>query len=232
MVSRPLIVRYAVRQESGTTVWHPDQFKTILPVAASRRVPAPLGYQMPALEAPRRVLSEYDELFSTREVAVMNTTATMDDLLRRSASGPVGRSIARTDRGRALQKLSYERFLASVLETELRGREERALVRRMRAARLPFEARLGTLIFRSNLPCPNVLSENWPRAPTSTRHTNVVLLGPPGVGKTHLACALAVEAIEAGHTARFTTLRTLIGDLGGLDDVIHGISEPTSSPIS
>ena len=46
--------------------------------------------------------------------------------------------------------------------------------------------------------------------------TNVILLGPPGVGKTHLACALAVKAIETGHTARFTTLRSLITDLGGL----------------
>ena len=63
-----LIVRHAVRQESGATVWHPDQFTTILPVAESRRVPAPLGYQIPALEAPRRVLSEYDDLFSAREV--------------------------------------------------------------------------------------------------------------------------------------------------------------------
>lgn len=63
-----LIVRHAVRQESGTTVWHPDQFKTILPVAESRRIRAPLGYQVPELEAPRRLLSEYDDLFSAREV--------------------------------------------------------------------------------------------------------------------------------------------------------------------
>jgi len=62
-----LIVRHAVRQESGTTVWHPDQFKTILPVAESRRIPAPLGYQVPAIEAPRRLLCEYDDLFTVRE---------------------------------------------------------------------------------------------------------------------------------------------------------------------
>jgi len=43
-----------------------------------------------------------------------------------------------------------------------------------------------------------------------------VLLGPPGVGKTHLACALAVKAIESGRTARFTTLHALIRDLGGV----------------
>lgn len=63
-----LITRHLLRHESGTTVWHPDQFKTIPPVAESRRIPAPLGYQVPATEAPRRALSEYDELFSAREV--------------------------------------------------------------------------------------------------------------------------------------------------------------------
>jgi len=39
--------------------------------------------------------------------------------------------------------------------------------------------------------------------------TNVVLLGPPGVGKTRLACGLSLKAIEAGHAVLFTTLREL-----------------------
>ena len=65
-----LIVRHSVRHESGITVWHPDQFKTIPPVAESRRHLAPVGYQVPALEAPRRSLSEYDELFRAQGVTL------------------------------------------------------------------------------------------------------------------------------------------------------------------
>jgi len=42
------------------------------------------------------------------------------------------------------------------------------------------------------------------------RAHNVVILGPPGVGKTHLAVALGVKAVEAGYSAQFLTLETLI----------------------
>ena len=42
------------------------------------------------------------------------------------------------------------------------------------------------------------------------RAHNVVILGPPGVGKTHLSVALGVEAVEAGYSVRFLTLETLM----------------------
>ena len=45
------------------------------------------------------------------------------------------------------------------------------------------------------------------------RSENVVLLGPPGVGKTHLAIALGVKAVEAGHSVLFLTLESLMGRL-------------------
>jgi hypothetical protein len=43
---------------------------------------------------------------------------------------------------------------------------------------------------------------------------NVVLLGPPGVGKTHLAVGLGVKAVEAGYSVLFLTLETLMTRLG------------------
>jgi DNA replication protein DnaC len=42
------------------------------------------------------------------------------------------------------------------------------------------------------------------------RGENVILLGPPGVGKTHLAIALAVKSVEAGHRVLFLTLEELL----------------------
>ena len=42
------------------------------------------------------------------------------------------------------------------------------------------------------------------------RAENVIILGPPGVGKTHLAIALGVKAVEAGHKVLFLTLESMI----------------------
>ena len=107
------------------------------------------------------------------------------------------------------QQLSYDAFLRQALDAELAGRQQRALERRVRAAHLPRRVRLDAFDFSFQ---PS-LSERLVRELASLRFvqtaTNVVLLGPPGVGKTHLASALALAAMEAGYSALFTTLSQL-----------------------
>jgi len=83
------------------------------------------------------------------------------------------------------QQLSYEAFLRQALEREVQGRQRRALERRLRAAHLPAHTRLESFDFAFQ---PSV-SERLVRelaglafVPTAT---NIVLLGPPGVGKPH-----------------------------------------------
>jgi len=111
------------------------------------------------------------------------------------------------------EQLSYEAFLHRALLIEAECRQVRTVARRSRAAHLPPRKSFDDFDFSFQ---PG-LSERLVRelAGLSFLHTatNVVLLGPPGVGKTHLATAFAWAALEAGHAVLFASLATLVEDL-------------------
>src|SRR2546430_9390554 len=107
------------------------------------------------------------------------------------------------------QQSAYEMFLKRASAAEIEGRDRRAAERRMTAARLPTVKTLEAFDFAFQ---PD-LSERllWELADLSfvQTATNVIFLGPPGVGKTHLSLALTVKALAAGYSAFFTTLTPL-----------------------
>src|SRR5437870_12194065 len=107
------------------------------------------------------------------------------------------------------EKWTYETFMNRAMAVEIEGRDRRAAERRMTAARLPAIKTLEARDFRFQ---PS-LSERllWELADLSfvKSATNVIFLGPPGVGKTHLSLALSVKALAAGYSALFTTLTHL-----------------------
>lgn len=139
----------------------------------------------------------------------------MNDLLKRLGLTQLARALPTVLEQARQQQLSYDAFLQQALEVEVGGRQQRALERRLRAARLPRRVRLDGFDFRFQ----PTLSERLVRELASLRFiqnaTNVIFLGPPGVGKTHLASALAVAAMEAGYSALFTTLAQLATALDG-----------------
>jgi DNA replication protein DnaC len=104
------------------------------------------------------------------------------------------------------QQLSYEAFLRQALESEVQGRQRRALERRVRAAHLPSRMRLESFDFSFQPTLSERLVRELAGLSFVQTATNVVMLGPPGVGKTHLASGLALLAVEAGSTALFTPL--------------------------
>ncbi len=108
-----------------------------------------------------------------------------------------------------LHSLTYESFLRRVLLMEIEGRKLAAQHNRLKAARLPTRKTLEAFDFSFQ---PGVNERQlWELADLSfvKTKTNIVFLGPPGVGKTHLSIARSLKALEVGYSVLFTTLAHL-----------------------
>jgi DNA replication protein DnaC len=110
----------------------------------------------------------------------------------------------------ATRELDFKTFLASALEVEWQGRHQRGIQSRLRLARFPYVKTVEQFDFDFQPSLDRKLVRELAGLSFLERAQNVVLLGPPGVGKTHLAIALGVKAIEAGYSVQFLTLETLM----------------------
>lgn len=99
----------------------------------------------------------------------------------------------------AHRQLSYAEFLADLLAVEVAARRERYFKARTRLAHFPFHKTLEEFDFAFQPSIDERRVRELAQLAFVREAANVLLLGPPGVGKTHLAVALGLKAIEAGY---------------------------------
>jgi DNA replication protein DnaC len=110
-------------------------------------------------------------------------------------------------------KTSYEELLVAVFRAQYQDQIERSIQSRIRHARVPEKWSLATFPFDRQ---PGVEARVIRQLGTLDfvgRAENLVLVGPPGVGKTGIATGLLLRALESGYRGRFLRAQDLFDEL-------------------
>lgn len=105
---------------------------------------------------------------------------------------------------------TYRELVQEMVQFELKKREEKSIEKRMKWAKFPYfktmkEFNLSDQTSISRRQLDQLKEMNW-----LEQQFNLILLGPPGVGKTHMAIGLGIEAIQKGFQVTFVTMGELI----------------------
>jgi DNA replication protein DnaC len=104
-------------------------------------------------------------------------------------------------------------FLLRLCERELIDREQRAAERRIRAAKFPIVKTLDTFDFKAQPSINKPLVLELMRGEYIDRRENILLIGNPGTGKTHIVTALGHAACSQGKHVRFSSVTALVTQL-------------------
>jgi DNA replication protein DnaC len=107
----------------------------------------------------------------------------------------------------------YERFAEALLSTEVSARESHGGEGRIKAAKFPARKTLEEFDFTFQRSVRKAVVEHLGQLDFLHARENVVLLGPPGTGKTHLAIALSIRACLAGQRVAFATATEWVAKL-------------------
>ena len=127
---------------------------------------------------------------------------------------------------------SYPEYLERLAQAELVRRQERRIAQATRRAGLPFLKTLEEFDFTFQTSIQRKALGPYLGPELVSGGRSLILWGPPGLGKTALAIALAYKAIQQGATARFVTCTELIGELvqarakGEWEAALSGYLEP------
>ena len=123
-----------------------------------------------------------------------------------------------------IDKLSFDERFGLLVDREQTGRADRRLKTRLRKAKLRHNASMEDVDFKhprglDKQLMPSLSSCEWIKS-----HHNVFIMGPTGIGKSYLACALAQKACREGYSALYLRLPKLFSELSlAKGDGLYGI---------
>lgn len=143
----------------------------------------------------------------------MEQTKEIQAIMQELRLGATAEAISELIQTANTNEVTYGDFVLSVMKHEQHARFEKARLRRLKWATLPYQRSLNEF----NLTVQPALNQkqmselrtlNW-----VDQSYNLILLGPTGVGKTFLSIGLCVEAIDSGYNAIFITMGDLVRNL-------------------
>lgn len=125
-------------------------------------------------------------------------------------------------------ELPYLEFLNNLIDDELSIRQDRLLNRRLKQAKFPFLKTIDDFDFSFN---PAINKQHIKKLATAAfvaHQQNILLIGPPGVGKTHLAVALGIQAIHQGFPVIYRSVFDIAVDIAKnpMDIMNHFLKPP------
>jgi len=137
----------------------------------------------------------------------------LDGMLRRLHLPTVRRLYPECEQRAEAEDQSYRDFLATLIAEEVAHRAQTRIERSVRKARFPFLRTIEDFDFTFQTSVRLQLLGSYLGPELVTEGRSLVLCGPSGTGKTHLAIAIAYRAIQNGYEALFTSAAGMIEDL-------------------
>ena len=128
-----------------------------------------------------------------------------------------------------IDQLNFEERMGLLVDREMTERENRRFKTRLRKAKLRQHASVEDVDFRHKRGLDKAMFMQLAECQWIKEALNTLIIGPTGVGKTYLACALAHKACQQGHSTLYFRLPRLLQELGiakadGRYDKILGLS--------